>query len=319
MDRTLLILLAVLAASLAGALAMPAWAVSLATMALAKALVVLGLVVLLRCGLVPFGQALFFALGAYGGGMALRKLGIADALLGVAIGTAVAGTVAFLLGFLMARYREIFFAMLSVAFSMIFYGALVKNEALGSTDGFNLPTPTFLGYAPKGEEMRRTLLAYTALVSVGLHALVHAYLASPLGRAATAIRDNEIRVEYLGASVQRLIHGKFVMAGALAGAGGILVGMATGHIDPEMSYWTTSGEFVFIAIMGGASSVVAAIAGSAVFEVVRTYALQYAPQAWQGVIGAVLLLIILFLPNGLWSLVERRRKRAAGAAGEPGR
>lgn len=312
-DRTLAGLLAVLVALLLGTVFLPSWAVSLVTVALAKAIVILGLVVLLRAGLVPFGQALFFALGAYGAGLMLRQVGGSDFVVAFLAGSLAAGLVAFVLGFLMARYREIFFAMLSLAFSMLLYGLLVKNAALGGTDGFNIPSPTFLGYEPSAALARRVLLAVTAIVAIGAHMATHVYLQSTMGRLATAIRDNEIRVEYLGASVKRAVHIKFVIAGTLAGMGGVVTAFSAGHIDPGMSYWTSSGEFVFVTIMSGAGSVLAPILGSLLFEIVRTYAVQYAPQTWQAVIGIVLLLIILFLPAGLWSLFQRRRRGASAS------
>jgi branched-chain amino acid transport system permease protein len=121
----------------------------------------------------------------------------------------------------------------------------------------------------------------------------------------TAIRDNEIRVEYLGFSVKRAIHLKYVMAAVLAGVGGALVALSVGHIDPEMAYWTTAGEFVFVAILSGAASVAAPFVGSVLFELTRSYAMQYMPHTWHMVLGAALLLVIMFLPNGLWSLFRR--------------
>src|SRR6195256_2425956 len=134
----------------AAAPALPAWLVSLATIAFANALVVLGLVILWRTGLVPFGQALFYAIGAYAVALIGRYTSWRDVFLMVAIAAAMSGIVAFALGFLLARYRDIFFAMLSLAMSMILYGVLVKTETLGSTDGFHVETGTFLGYAPRG-------------------------------------------------------------------------------------------------------------------------------------------------------------------------
>src|SRR5215475_8317456 len=121
---------------------LPAWIVSLATIAFANALVVLGLVILWRTGLVPFGQAMFYAVGAYVVALIERYTGLRDAFLLVAIAAVCAGIVAFLVGYLLARYRDIFFAMLSLAISMILYGVLVKTETLGSTDGFHVETPT---------------------------------------------------------------------------------------------------------------------------------------------------------------------------------
>ena len=154
-----------------------------------------------------------------------------------------------------ARYRDIFFAMLSLAFSMILYGTLVKTETLGSTDGFHVAPPTFLGWAPQGESACACL--FWLVLGIGAAAAFARHRLFPLvaGALAIPIRDNEMRVEYLGISVGRAIHVKFVIAGALAGAGGALVALAVGHIDPDMTYWTTSGEFVFVTILAGAGTV----------------------------------------------------------------
>src|SRR6185312_4849127 len=122
----------------AGGPFLPDWMVSLVTISLANALVVLGLVVLWRAGLVSFGQALYYCIGAYTVALIARWTGFTDAIALVLLGGIGAGLVAALVGFLLARYREIFFAMLSLALSMILYGVLVKTESLGSTDGFSV-------------------------------------------------------------------------------------------------------------------------------------------------------------------------------------
>ena len=128
-----------------------------------------------------------------------------------------------------------------------------------------------------------------------------------MGQLSTAVRDNELRVEYLGLSVHRIVHLKFTMAGALAGSGGAIAAIAVGHVDPEMVWWIASGEFVFVTILSGAGSVVAPFIGSTVFELLRTLALQYAPHIWQIIVGGTLLAVIIFLPGGLWSVIERMR------------
>jgi branched-chain amino acid transport system permease protein len=226
------------------------------------------------------------------------------------IAAAVAGAAALaaILGLLLARYRDIFFAMLSLAFSMILYGLLVKSSALGSTDGFNLHARSFAGIAlPAGAE-RRVFYAVAVVAVLGAAWGAHRYLGSHYGRLATAIRDNELRVEYLGSSVFRVVFANYVLAGALGGLGGAFAALATGHVDPEAAYWTTSGEFVFVAILGGTGNVLAPFLGAAIFEAVRTVANQYAPNVWQMTLGVVMLALILFLPAGLWSLVARLRR-----------
>jgi ABC-type branched-subunit amino acid transport system permease subunit len=288
---------------------LPDWVVSLVTIAFANALVVLGLVVLWRAGLVSFGQAIYYCIGAYAVALTARWTGFRDAFFLVVIGGVAAGLVAVLVGFLLARYREIFFAMLSLALSMILYGVLVKSESLGSTDGFSVATPTFLGYAPHGDALGLSLYWLTLGVDAIGAVLIGAYFRSVAGALAAPIRDNEIRVEFLGVSATSIIHAKVVIAGILGGFGGALAALAIGHVDPNMSYWTTSGGFVFVTILAGAGSVAAAFVGSLVFEAVRSFAFDFMPQLWQMTLGSVLLLTILFLPDGLGSLVSRTKRR----------
>jgi ABC-type branched-subunit amino acid transport system permease subunit len=293
---------------------LPDWVVSLATIAFANALVVLGLVVLWRAGLVSFGQALYYCTGAYAVALTARWVGVTDAFVLVLLGGVAAGLVAIAIGFLLARYREIFFAMLSLALSMILYGVLVKSESLGSTDGFTVATPTFLGYAPHGEMLGRSLYWLTLGIDAIAAIFISGYFRSVAGSLAAPIRDNEIRVEFLGVSVTSIIHTKVAIAGILGGLGGALAAMAIGHVDPNMAYWTTSGGFVFVTILAGAGSVAAAFVGSLVFEAVRSFAFDVMPQLWQMTLGSVLLLTILFLPDGLGSLLARLRRRGEAKA-----
>jgi ABC-type branched-subunit amino acid transport system permease subunit len=293
---------------------LPAWLVSLATIAFANALVVLGLTILWRAGLVPFGQALFYAVGAYTVALVSRYTGIRDAFVLIAAGTMLSSLAALLGGFLLARYREIFFSMLSLAMSMILYGVLVKTETLGSTDGFGVEPPTYLGYAPQGQ-MRPLVLFWLVLAfCAGAALLILLYSRSVAGSLAIAVRDNEIRLEFLGVSVNRLIHLNLVIAGTLAGIGGALAALSIEHVDPNMSYWTTSGGFVFVTILAGAGSVAAAFAGSFVFELLKSIAYDILPGTWQIFLGGALLLTILFLPEGFASISTRFKRRPKARA-----
>lgn len=304
-------LLAVAAVLIAGTWVMPAWSSFLLTLAFAKALVVLGVVLQMRAGLVSFGQALFYCVGGYGVGLGAQYLGITDVFALLALATTAAVLLALLCGFLLTRYREIFFAMLTMALSMILYGVLVKSSALGSTDGFNVAPPSFLGWVPEGDARKQALYVLTVVIAAVAAIGFHRYLVSGLGRVIEAIRENEIRVEYLGLSPRALLFINYVFAAAISALGGGLTAMASGHIDPDMAFWATSGEFVFIAILGGTGHVVAPFIGAIVFSVIRTFAIQEAPNTWQLVLGIVLLALILFLPKGLWSLVSRRRQEGS--------
>ena len=287
-------------------LVLPDWLISVATVSLARGLVVLGLLILWRTGLISFGQALFFGIGGYTVGLLRIYAGMTDMILLTLLATFFSGLAAYVLGLLISRYREIFFAMLCLAFSMILYGVLVKSEPLGSSDGFNVIGLTMFGVKLAAQSLQTAVYILISVLACGMSILVNRYLSSTMGQLTTAIRDNEIRVEYLGVSVNNAINVKFVIAGALAGMGGAVTAFAVGHIDPEaMVYWPISGEMVFVTILSGTGNVAAPFLGSIIFELLRTYAFDYIPQYWQFAMGSVLLITILFLPNGLWSLIDR--------------
>ena len=294
----------------------PEWFRTILSLSLARGAVALGLLVLWRCGLISFGHALFFGFGAYTVALMVKYLGITDAFLTIACGVVVAGLFAYLLGFLLRQYRGIFFALLNLAFSMILYGVLAKLEDLGSTDGISLETTTYLWYAPVGAENKAALLIFAAILTWAVAVTVHLYLRSTLGNMTTAVRENEIRLEYLGYSAERAIHVKYTISGLVGGFGGAIAALTIGHVDPDsMVYWPISGDFVFIAILAGTGNVSAPFIGALIYELIRTYAFDQFPGIWQLIMGGTLLLIIMFLPNGLWSLVERWRGKSAPKAG----
>jgi len=291
---------------------LPNWLVLVATLAFAKGLVALGLVVLMRGGLVSFGQGIFFCAGAYAAGLAMRTLGVGDAVLLLALGGLAALILGLVIAPLLAGYRGIFFATLTLALSMIAYGILDKTYSLGGSDGINLHAPSFLGYHPSTpQDVSYALFALTSLATVIAAALCRIHFDSLRGLLSLAARDNEIRVEYLGASVRWVSAANFAIAAVLGGIGGALAALSLGHIDPDFTFWTTSGEFVFLAILSGYASVTAVFVASIMVELVRSFSSQYFPNTWQAALGIFLLLVILFLPQGLGSLLARRRRSGA--------
>ncbi|WP_299511854.1 branched-chain amino acid ABC transporter permease [uncultured Limnohabitans sp.] len=291
-------------------LAMPKWLLFLSTMALSHGLVSLGIVIQMRSDVVSFGQGFVFAAGGYATALAANHLGVTDAILMVLVGGFAATLCTLPFAPLLSRYRGIFFAMLTLAISMVLYGILVKTESLGGSDGFNVSRPTLFGHAIEAGESN-WLLYNLAVVVVGIIAtLARIYADSVRGLVSLAIRENELRVEYLGASVSQSIAFNFLIAAFMGGAGGALTLMSLGHIDPNFSYWTTSGEFVFVAILAGHQSMLAVFLGSFVVEVVRSFSNLYFPNTWQLAMGLFLLVVIRFLPRGLGSLwMDKRAKK----------
>lgn len=311
-DKSNVALVAVFGVAVGAGMAVPDWLLNILMISFSRALAVLGLLVLWRMGLVSFGHALYYGLGAYTVAMLATFYGITEIAVTLPAAMLLSGLVGFVLGFIVRRYREIFFAMLCLAFSMVLYGILVKSETLGSTDGFSVPQPTFFGWHPADPLAGKRVL-YFILCGVGFvaAALVNRYLGSVLGSLTTPIRDNEIRVEYLGISAAVAVHVKFVISAVLAGLGGALLALSLGQVDPDsMVNWPISGELVFTTVLSGAGSVAAPFLGSFVFELIRTYAFEWLPHSWQLLVGATLLFIIFFLPGGIWSLLKRKSKGA---------
>ena len=284
---------------------LPKWLIFLMTMAAANGLVSLGIVGLMRGGVVSFGQGMVFATGGYAAALLYNRLGFTDA-----IGLALAGGLASLLiaapfAPLLARYRGIFFAMLTLALSMVTYGLLMKLDTFGGSDGFNMGRPTLLGRKLPDDRVSLILFLVTAGFAIAMATLARIYFDSTRGLVTLATRENELRVEYLGGSVREAMMINFVLAAFCGGLGGALVVMALGHIEPNFSFWTTSGEFVFVAILAGWHSVGAVFVASTVLEVVRSFSSSYFPNTWQLALGIFLLLVIRFLPKGIGSLWHR--------------
>jgi ABC-type branched-subunit amino acid transport system permease subunit len=301
-SRTVLLGVAACAVLAVAGWFMPKWLTFLLTMAAANGLVSLGIVGLMRGGVVPFGQGMMLALGGYAAALSFNKLGFTDAL-GLALGGGVcAALIAAPFAPLLSRYRGIFFAMLTLALSMVTYGLLMKLEVLGGSDGFNLGRPTLLGFKLPDARVGYVMYLLTIVLATVMALLARIYFDSTRGLVTLAVRENELRVEYLGGSVRQAMTINFILAAFCGGLGGALVVMSLGHIEPNFSFWTTSGEFVFVAILAGWQSVAAVFVASTVLEVVRSFSSSYFPNTWQLVLGLFLLFVIRFLPKGIGSL-----------------
>jgi len=246
-----------------------------------------------------------FAGGGYAAALLSNKLGVSDALLLAMAGGAASALIAAPFAPLLARYRGIFFAMLTLALSMVLYGVLVKSDALGGSDGFNMTRPTLFGMRIADAWSGYIIYALAVLIAGLLSIAARVYFDSSRGLVSLAVRENELRVEYLGASVRRVMAANFILAAFLGGVGGALAILALGHIEPNFSYWTTSGEFVFVSILAGHYSVIAVFVASFLLELVRSFSSSYFPNTWQMALGIFLLVVIRFMPRGIGAVFKK--------------
>lgn len=290
----------------------PSWA-TLFALILAKSIVVLGIILLLQAGQVSFGHAMFFATGAYTAAFWGKYVGGGDIVLYLGLGAVSSTLFGLIVGLFVVRYREIFFGMLNLAFSMVLWSLLEKMfHYTNGADGIRVARPTLLGLAFTPETFQYVILYVSLLIAVAAFLGVQRYLDSPLGHMLRAIKSNETRLEYLGTSARRVLLVGYVISAFLGGIGGTLVAIIQQIATPEFGFWTKSGEFVFIAILGGGAHAFGAFAGAAMFEVVRFYAAAQLANAWQLILGVVLIVIILYAPSGLIGLRQRDNRSKEG-------
>ncbi len=259
-------------------------------------------------GVLSFGHAAYFGLGAYGVGLMIKyvapstPLGI---LVGVLVGTLAAAAV----GALIVKLRGIYFAMVTIAFGQMFYFIAFRwNTVTGGDDGLTgwRRVPIDLGLTKidivsSGVTFYYVVLALFA-VSVGIMALI---LRSPFGRTLLAIRENERRARFLGIPVERHILIAFVISAVFASLAGALYALLNNFVDPRSLHWTVSGNFVIMAVIGGMRSFWGPLIGAAIFVVLQDYVSSYT-QNWLFFIGLFFVLIVLFFPRGVLGIIRRR-------------
>ena len=271
-------------------------------------LAALGLTVLMRAGQVSFGHAMYAAIGGYAGAFLARAVPGADAVLILLAGTAASVLAGVVAAAFLSRYRGIFFGMLNLGLSMVLFSVVGKLYAwTGGTDGLRFERPRVLGMALDRAGFELALLLGTLALVVVVAWLVQRYFDSAAGQVMAAMRTNETRLEYIGLSARGALAEGYVLSSALVGLSGTLMALVQGLVTPESGYWLRSGEYVFIAILGGAGHVVGAFLGAAVFETIKLAAAAYFTNAWHSLLGVTLIAVIFFAPTGMVGWLQRRR------------
>ena len=316
--RLALVLAALVALAAVPKLATPYY-VTLVLPALAYAIALLGFNLLFGyTGLLSFGHALFVAVGAYGAAVLSSKLGVRSFEAIVAACGLAAALVAIPVGLLSVRYVRIFFGILTLAFGMLFHSFLFKfYDLTGGDTGIRVLRPALLGMDFKELDKTAFLvgpfyyycLALLVLLGFVMWRIVH----SPFGLHLAALRENPRKAEYLGVRVRlfRLI--AFVISAFYCAVGGVILAINTGQADPELAYWTHSGELVFMTVLGGFASFFGPLVGAFSFVFLKSE-LMGMTQYWRFFLGVTLVLIVVLLPGGLagmggqlWSRLRRRR------------
>ncbi|MBI4589108.1 MAG: branched-chain amino acid ABC transporter permease [Candidatus Rokubacteria bacterium] len=261
-------------------------------------------------GLLSFGHALFIGVGAYAAAFLTSKFGVMhlEAILLAAAGAAV--LIAAPIGGLCVRYVKIYFAMLTLAFGMLFHSFLLKFYFVtGGDEGMRVLQPFLLGFdlsqIPKVRFLTRPFYYYSVVVLAVATFVMWRIVSSPFGLCLRAIRDNPDKAQSLGVSVKRYRWYAFVISAAYAAVGGALLGPTTGQVDPNLAYWTHSGNIVFMMLLGGFANFFGPLVGALVFIFLQDTVMSIVPY-WRLVFGAILALIVIAAPGGLMGLLDRR-------------
>jgi branched-chain amino acid transport system permease protein len=259
-------------------------------------------------GLLSFGHAMFLGLGAYGSALLAGVLGLKSFEL-VLIGVVCIGMAAALpIGFLCVRHTGIFFGMLTLAFGMLFYSFLFKFYHLtGGDSGMRIPRMNILGLElaqySKIELLAGPFYYYCLALLIIAALLMWRIVHSPLGLHLRAVRDNARKAEYLGVHVQRLRLAAFMISAAFGAAGGAILGFRIGLADPELVYWTHSGQLVFMTVLGGFSNFFGPIIGALAFTLLQDQ-LQSLTQYWRFILGAILAAVVIGFPAGIAGILD---------------
>jgi branched-chain amino acid transport system permease protein len=265
-------------------------------------------------GLLSFGHALFLGLGAYGAAVLAGMLGLRSfelVLLGVVAASAL---VALPVGYVCVRYTGIFFGMLTLAFGMLFHSFLFKfYDLTGGDSGMRVPRMNILGVEfakyNKIDFLAGPFYYYCLALLVVAGFVMWRIVHSPFGLHLKAIRDNPRKAEYLGVHVRRFRLAAFVISAVFGAIGGAILGFRVGLADPELVFWTQSGQLVFMAVLGGFSNFFGPIVGALTFTLLQDQ-LQSMTQYWRFVLGAILALLVIGFPQGIAGLVVGLRRRA---------
>ena len=258
-------------------------------------------------GLLSFGQAGFYACGAYG--CAKLLLVIPSLLPGIICGILFAGVFALILGFLCIRHTRIYFSMLTLCFGMMIYSLAWKWRSMtGGDDGLigipraPLEIPGILSIDMSSMGNYYYFVLVVCLLAIGL---LYRIVNSPFGLTLQGIRDSESRIAFTGISVKNYRLIAFTIAGLYAGLAGALLPPLENTVTPPLAHWTHSAEPVMATLLGGIHTFSGPIIGAFVFYVIKDIIVRFT-EYWLIWLGAIVVALVMGLPGGVVSIFEKR-------------
>jgi branched-chain amino acid transport system permease protein len=251
-------------------------------------------------GMVAFGHASFFGLGAYAVGILMHH-GVDSAWISWPAAALLGGVAALLIGLVSLRTRGVYFIMITLSFAQMLYYLFVSLSTYGGDDGMSLPGRSLLAYGPDLASDNSFFYVVLVLFGAILYALWR-LVNSRFGRVLQAIRENETRMDAVGYPVLHFKLASFTISGALAGLAGALIANQNVFISPSLMFWTQSGSLMIMVILGGVGHLYGGVLGALCLLVLEEFLSNYTLH-WQLPLGAILLAVVLFAPTGIAGLL----------------
>jgi len=306
----IIIILLVLALILVWPFFGPEYQVYLTLSFFAYSVALLGLNLLFNyTGLLSFGHALFVGIGGYTAAFLSSKFHILSMELSIVLAIVISGIVAALIGLICVRYIKIYFAMLTLAFGMLFHSFLMKTYYLtGGDEGMPVERLHLLGIDFSSMDQMKFFcgpyyyysLGVLIIATIVMWRIVHSHF----GLCLMSIRDNPDKAKYLGIEIRKYRLYAFIIAGCFGGIGGVLLAPVTGHMDPGIVFWTHSGDLVFMTLVGGFTNFFGPMLGSVIFIYLKDVVSSFM-EYWRFVFGALLAIVVIMAPGGIVELISR--------------
>jgi branched-chain amino acid transport system permease protein len=258
-------------------------------------------------GLVSFGHAAFYGIGAYAVALLTPKYAAPSLWLTLPAAILAGWLASIVIGLLVVRVKGVYFIMVTLAFAQMFYFVAHDTDLGGGSDGVTMnfrPSATIAGWTPF-DLSNATDMYYVVLAAmVATAAFVRLLLRSPLGHALRGVKSNEQRMRSLGFPVPRYKLASFTIAGGIAGLAGCLSAAQSGYVSPEMLSWHESGNVLVMVILGGAGRSHGGVVGAFAFVALKELFQTLTPH-WQLPFGAAIILLVMVLPGGLLPFFAR--------------
>ena len=257
-------------------------------------------------GMLSFGQALYYGMGAYGTGLCVKYLGQAWFFPGMALGLVMAAMIAWLLGHLIIRVSGVVFTLLTLAVGQLGWQVMFKWYSFtGGDDGVQ-------NIIPPGAFSNKVVYYYLVLALVGASIWFLGRLsASPMGLILRCVRQNPERVRFLGRRVRRNQQRIYIISSLFTALAGGLMSGVDYSIHTDMFYWTTSGHVILMSILGGIGQFFGPLVGAAVIVTIEDVVGAFT-EYWSLIIGTVMLVMVLGLPRGLMGEISQLWTRLPG-------